>query len=764
MIDIRRALVPVIVLVCAGCVGNADVKQSDDPSVSQGEALTIERLFEDPDLSGPAPKNVKISPDGERVGFLRGSADNQLVLDLWSFDLASSDVRQLVASDDITGGVTVLSAEEEARRERQRTAALKGIVDYSFSPDGNAVLFPLNGDLYLYDLAARLTTELVKGEGAEIDPQFSPAGDAVAFVRDGDLYVVDVGSQRETRLTRRDSEDVTNGLAEFIAQEEMDRDTGYWWSPDGQRIAFLQVDESNVRIEERFEVLAETVNVVRQRYPATGTTNVDVRLGIVDVATGDTRWLDLGADTDIYVARVDWFPESDRLVVQRQSRNQQTLDLLDFDVQSGDATVLLTETSDTWIDLFDDLTFLPERQQFVWSSARNGYKHLYLYDYRGELIRQLTDGEWEVTGDRNQRALLHVDERTGRYLFMATKASPTERHLYEGNLRDERLSQPARVTRLAGWHDVEVSPNGQFFVDAFSAGDRPPSVAVHRSDGSLDGYIEENPLDSSHPYWRYLPRHASAQFGQLQSEDGQELHYYVRRPATATEANPAPAIVMVYGGPHGPRVKNIWGGFFEQVLVANGYVVFSVDNRGTDFRGTDFDRPIYRNMGDPEVRDQAVGARYLQSRPFVDSERVGVFGWSYGGYMTLMCMLKTPELYAAGVSGAPVTDWRLYDTHYTERYMGTPLDNEAGYLSGNVLPLAGRLSAPLLLMHGMADDNVLFTHTTALMKALQDEGKVFELMTYPGGKHGLLRIPEQGRHGYRTILDFFNRKLRPGGR
>ena len=599
------------------------------------------------------------------------------------------------------------------------------------------------------------------GEGAEIDPQFSPGGESVAFVREGDLYVVDVGTGTETRLTKRPSDNVTNGLAEFIAQEEMDRDTGFWWSPDGAQIAYLEVDESDVRVEERFEVLADSVNVVRQRYPATGTDNVRVRLGVVGLEDRETRWLDLGDNTDIYVARVDWFPESDRLAVQRQARNQQTLELLQFDVATGASSVLLTERSDTWIDLFDDLVFLPRRQQFIWSSARDGFKHLYLYDYDGSLVRQLTAGEWEVTGDRNRRALLHVDEQTGRYLFMATERSPVERHLYVGNLDESRVTGPVRITRESGWHDVEVAPNGQFYVDSYSAGEHPPAVSVHGSDGKQLGYIERNALDEQHPYWPYRSRHASAEYGTLAAEDGQTLHYYLRRPDRATAGTPAPAVVMVYGGPHGPRVKNVWGNLFEQVLVANGYVVFSLDNRGTDFRGTAFDRPIYLSMGEPEVRDQAAGVRHLQTLPFVDGDRIGVFGWSYGGYMTLMCLMKTPDLYAAGVSGAPVTDWKLYDTHYTERYMGTPSNNEAGYANGSVLPLVPRLKAPLLLLHGMADDNVLFTHSTALMKELQAHGKLFELMTYPGGKHGLLRIPEQGIHGYLTILDFFNRKLKP---
>lgn len=737
----------------AGAAENA----RDAEAMAAQQTLTLERLYGEPDLSGAQPRRVQFSPDGAAVTYLKGSEEDPNRYELWRYDRDSGRSQRILTAEQLGGADGALSEEEQARRERQRIAALTGIVDYQPGPLGRRLLVPLAGALHLHDLESRATQTLAPSGDAVIDPKFSPDGGWVAYVRNGDLYAIELAGREEKRLTTRPGDEVSNGLAEFIAQEEMDRDTGYWWSPDSRRIAFLQVDESAVRVEQRFEVQATSVDVVQQRYPATGTANVTYRLGVVDLETSEVTWLPLGESTDIYIPRVDWFPDGTALAVQRQSRDQQRLELLRFPVDGKDPVVLLAETGDTWVDIYDDLTFIDDGARFIWSSSRDGYKHLYLYRADGRMLRQLTAGPWEVTGERNERALLHVDGEGGWIYFMATRATPTERHLYRAALDAQRTSDPERLSGRPGWHTIRFAPDGESYVDVFSNVETPPSVTLHEPSGERIGDVEANALDDEHPYAPYRASHAATEFGTLEAEDGQTLHYSIKTPKT--RAGRRPVVIMVYGGPHGPRIKNQWGNLLDQVLVDRGYIVFSLDNRGTDFRGVDFDRPIYRNMGDAEVRDQAVGVAYLRTRPDVDPDRIGMFGWSYGGYMTLMCLTRTPDLYAAGVAGAPVTDWRLYDTHYTERYMSTPADNEDGYRRSNVLSHIEGLRAPLLLMHGMADDNVLFSHSTALMKALQDEGKLFELMTYPGAKHGLLRDPKEGLHAYRVILDFFDRRL-----
>ena len=720
--------------------------------------LEIERLYSAPDLDGPSPRGVRISPDSRRVTFLRGKETDPLQMDLWEYHIGDRQMRLLVDSTALVAGDEALSEEELARRERLRIVGQRGIVSYHFAPDGNRLLFPLNGDLFLYDLDGGKTRQLTDTQAGETDPKFSSTGRYVSFVRDQDLYTIDLESFEELRLTHDGGGLVRNGMAEFIAQEEMDRYTGYWWAPDDSAVAFLRVDESPVQVAERFEIYAEDFKVYEQRYPATGTPNVVVKLGVVAPDGRDLRWMDIGAETDIYVARVDWFPDSKFLAVQRQSRDQQVLDLLKVHAGSGESRVLLTETSDTWINLHNELAFLESQPRFIWSSERSGHAHLYLYDNDGELIRPLTSGDWDVAdGARARSALLHVDEDGGRIFVTGTLDSPMERNIYEVSLSGD--TKPRRISAEPGWHKADFADNGEFYVDSFNNTGTPPQLSLHRSDGSRIAFIEENRLDESHPYHPYLATRPSIEFGSLDAEDGQALYYRMLRPADFDAARRYPVVVYVYGGPMGQAVTNEWSVGFNEILARRGFIVFTIDNRGTGFRGTAFDAPLYRHIGKIEVADQMVGVEYLKSRDFVDPDRIGIWGWSYGGYMTLMSLFGQPDVFAAGVSGAPVTDWALYDTHYTERYLGTPQDNPEGYEASGVFPYADNLAAPLLLIHGMADDNVLFTNSTKLMKTLQDEGRPFDVMTYPGSKHGLTRVPATGQHAYAHILRFFRQHL-----
>ena len=720
--------------------------------------LEIERLFAAPDLDGPSPRGVKISPDSTRVTFMRGKETDPLQMDLWEYHFDDRQMRLLVDSTALVAGDEALSEEELARRERLRIVGQRGIVSYHFAPGGKRLLFPLNGDLFLYDLDSRGTRQLTDTESGETDPKFSSTGRFVSFIRDQDLFAIDLESFDEIRLTNDGGGLIRNGMAEFIAQEEMDRYTGYWWAPDDSAVAFIRVDESPVQVAERFEIYAEDFKVYEQRYPATGTPNAVMQLGVVGPDGKDLRWMDIGEEADIYLARVNWFPGSDSLAVQRQSRDQQTLELLKIDAQSGESRVLLTETSDTWINLHNELAFLESSPQFIWSSERSGHAHLYLYGNDGELVRPLTSGGWDVAdGARARSALLHVDEAGGRIFVTGTFDSPMERNIYEVSMSGD--AKPRRISEAPGWHAADFADSGEFYVDSFSGAGIPPQLSLHRSDGSRIAFIEENRLDETHPYFPYLDTRPSIEFGTLEANDGQALYYRMLKPADFDAGKRHPVVVYVYGGPMGQNVTNEWSVGFNEILARNGFIVFTVDNRGTGFRGKAFDAPLYHHLGEIEVEDQMVGVEYLKSLDFVDPDRIGIWGWSYGGYMTLMSLFKQPDVFAAGVSGAPVTDWTLYDTHYTERYLGTPQGNPDGYEASGVFPYAKDLSAPLLLIHGMADDNVLFTNSTKLMKALQDDGRSFDLMTYPGSKHGLTRVPASGQHVYSHILRFFQQHL-----
>jgi len=729
----------------------------------QAAELTIDRLFDAPALAGPSIVGLKISPDGERVTYLQGRPEDKDRLDLWAYDIREHRAQILVDSKVLAPAAEQLSDEERGRRERQRTAALSGILEYSFAPSGRALLFPLDGRLYYYDLAkhaGEALRQITHSEGFATDATISPRGRYVAYVRDQNLYAYELAGGTEKALTGDGGGPIKNGMAEFVAQEEMDRSTGYWWAPDDRHVAFARVDESPVKIVQRFEIAADNVSTFAQRYPAAGGANVLIRIGVADVSTGAITWIDLGPEKDIYLARVNWLPDGKSIAIQRQSRDQRRLDLIFANIATGESRVVLTETSRTWIELNDELTFLGKSAEFVWESARDGFQHLYLYGYDGHLKRQLTAGPWNVD-DFRARAIKGIDEKRRLIYFTATEKSPVERQLYRTSLDTQDPRAVSRVSREDGVHAVTMSRDTRVYVDNFTSSTQPPQVSLRAADGQLIAYLSENRLDQQHPDAPYLAENAIPEFGSLAAADGQALQYRLFKPAHFDSAKRYPAIVEVYGGPSVQRVLDNWtGNSFTQILTRAGYLVFQLDNRGSGFRGTAFQAPIHGRLGDIEVADQVLGARWLGSQPYVDPKRIGVWGWSYGGYMTLMLMFKAPEVFRAGVSGAPVTDWTLYDTHYTERYLGRPSDNAAGYEASSVLPYAKDLRGKLLIIHGMADDNVLFLNSTKLYRKLQDLGLPFDVMVYPGAKHGLIR-QHDGRHAYAMILRFFNENLRP---
>lgn len=718
---------------------------------ASAERLTVDRLVASPSLDGDKVAKLALAPDGSRVTFLKGKEEDFRRQDLWEYHLADRALRRLVDADTLTAD-TALSEVEKARRERQRITAT-GIVEYSWQPGGAGLLFPLGGDLYYLPLDGDLR-RLTDTDAFETDARFSPQGSYVSFIRDQNLFVIELATGVERQLTNDGGGVILNGMAEFVAQEEMRRNTGYWWSPDETRIAFTRVDESPVQLVDRYEVAADgSVTTVAQRYPFAGTDNVRIELGVVAVADAGVRWIDLGLDGDIYLARVDWLPDSLKLAFQRQSRDQKRLELIFADVTTGARRVVLTEDSDTWINLNDALHFLENSNQFLWASERSGFKHLYLYRRDGTLVSALTEGPWAIG------ALKGVDEAGGWVYFEGFADTPLEKHLYRVPLTGSTPAPPLRLTEQGGWHDTVVAGDGSLFIDTFSAEDTPPRVALRRADGRRIAWIVENPLDRRHPYHPFLDHHAPREYGAINTQDGVTLLYQLMRPANFDPQRKYPAVVSVYGGPLAQRVRKGWSVDFNQLLAQSGYVVFTLDNRGAANRGKAFEDVLYRAMGATEVEDQLLGVGFLKGLPFVDPERVGLYGWSYGGYMTLMCMAKAPGAYAAGVSIAPVTDWRLYDTHYTERYLGDPAAGPA-YDDSSVFSYVDGLTDPLLVIHGMADDNVFFDHTVRLAAELQERRQRFEMMTYPGKKHGI-RGADTRAHLWGQVLEFFDRHLKP---
>ncbi len=766
--------------------------------------LTLEDVARYPRPGTTVPRRVEFTPDGGALAYLH-SAAGTLVQQLWLYDIAWGERRAV-------GGASVgsaqsdeqLSIEEKLHRERARVREL-GVTDYQFAsaaPDGERVLLvPFAGALHVargasltrLDSTAGVLTRLdgtdgvltrLDGTEGALDGRLSPDGSRVAFVRGGELYAMPSdGSAPPRRLTSGAGDGVTNGLAEYVAQEEMGRREGYWWSPEGTRIAYVRADSGHIPLYPIVHQGAEPPSIEEHRYPFSGARNAMVRLGVVAVAGAEraadatapgtkqadhsialvgeraadrfaqdgeqqadgagpdgepvTTWMDLGADVDIYLTRVAWRPDG-VLTALIESRDQRTLRLLSFDPRSGAATTLLQERGEPWLNLGDELRFLASGE-LIWPSERSGFRHLYLRDAGGAL-RALTDGEWVVTG------LAAVDEQRRVAYLHGTRDGALERHLYAVPLDGGAVR---RVTAGAGTHDAVISSDFRHYVDTFSYLDGAPTVTLRNlEDGSLVAVLSGDAATAS-DHGLCAPELTS-----FRNRDGVELFAAVyASPATRASGLRAPLIVSVYGGPHAQQVRNSWDLTVDlraQYLAQQGFVVLKVDNRGSANRGLAFEAALARDMGHLEIEDQVDGVRFIAQRPYVDGTRVGIYGWSYGGYLTCMALLRAPAVFKAGVAGAPVTEWQGYDTFYTERYMGRPQDNETGYHTGSVLSHVEALRGKLLIIHGMVDENVHLRHTTRLIAALTAANRPYDLVLFPEERH----MPRDA-HG----LEYLERRL-----
>lgn len=738
----------------------AQAPSSSTPPTAPG-ALTPERAFASPGLSGPAARNVDVSPDGRWVTFLKPEPANQNKLDLWAAPVAGGEARLLVSGDTLEPPGQQLTEVEKNRRERQRVAALSGVIDYRWDEQGKRILIPAGGDLYTADAESGQVAKLATGGPGISDAKVSPLGRYASYVRDQNLYVIDFNDGKERAVTTEGKGPVSYGSAEFVAQEEMDRYTGYWWAPGDKAIAYARVDETPVDVLPRLEIGVEGAKVTEQRYPKAGRPNVLISLFVQGLEPGAKPvQVDLGTNPDIYLARVYWSADGRDLYVERESRDQQTLDLLRVNPETGAATAILSEHQTPWIDLNDDFYAL-KNGDFIWGSERTGDNHLYLYRRDGKLVRAITHGDWQVAGTASGAGahapgVVGVDEAKGVVYFMASKDTPIERQLYSASYRT--VSEPKAVTHGHGWWTATMPKSAKAFVGYYSDPATPPQTALYAPDGQRLRWIEQNALDASHPFYPYANRYLAPEFGVLKSEDGQDLHYILQKPVGFDPSRKYPAIVQVYGGPGVQQVTRAWRGTNEKLLLEAGYVLFQLDNRGSANRSMKFKGAIAGRLGSVEVDDQLVGLNHLRTLPFVQADKVGVMGWSYGGYMTLRLLTDPRTHFQAGASGAPPTDWREYDTHYTERFMGKPQDHEAAYDASAVVPRLNQLSGRLLLLQGMADDNVQFSNSIAVMAGLQAQATPFDLMLYPGQRHGIAGEPRMLQL-WRTYLQFFAREL-----
>ncbi|MEG3090819.1 S9 family peptidase [Sphingomonas sp. PB1R3] len=728
----------------------ASAMSADAPSAQgakQGE-LTLDRVFGSPDLSGSQPRGLRLSPDGTLLTSLRPRADERERLDLWARDTRTGEERMLVDSKKVGSGAE-LSEAEKMQRERARISGSKGIVAYDWAPDGKSILVPLDGDLYLAGLDGQVR-RLTNTPGGELNPIVSPKGGYVSFVRDQNLWAMPLGGGEARALTKEGGGTVHFGEAEFVAQEEMHRFTGYWWSPDERYIAVERFDDAPVKVAVRAAIGAAGTKVYEQRYPAAGTPNALVDLYVMKADGSGRVKVDLGTNPDIYLARVDWTPDGSAMLVQRESRDQKTLDMLRVDPKTGKSTILFTERSGdrSWLNLTDAYRPLKDGS-LIWRSERDGYGHL--YHFADGQWTQLTKGPWVVTN------LVGVDEAKGRLYFTGLKDDVLEQHLYAVD-----IAQPNVITRLTerGYtNSATMDSSASRFIVSRSSPSQPTQVYLADTAGKRLSWINENAIRAGHPYAPYLASHRETKFGTIKADDGTTLYWEMITPKLEPGKR-YPVFFQHYGGPGtGQQVTRGWQGALPQYLVDQGWIFFQIDNRGSYNRGKAFEDAIYHAMGTVEVADQLAGANYLKGLPFVDPARIATYGWSYGGYMSIKMLEKTPGVYAAAVSGAPVTDWQLYDTHYTERYLGDPRTDPQSYATSQAITDAAKIRDPLMLIHGMADDNVFLDNATAFAAEMQKTDTPFEMMLYPGQTH---RVggPGVSQHLWHTILNFLDRTVK----
>lgn len=613
---------------------------------------------------------------------------------------------------------------------------------FQWSTDGRKILAYLYRDIFLIDVAAKTWKQLTATKDAERDPRLSPDGKRVSFRRGSDLYVLDVASQRETRLTKDGTATLLNGQLDWVYPEELDLGTAHWWSPDSQSIAYLQFDISAIGVYPHADLLKLDTPSEPERYPKAGSANSLVRLGVVSAGGGKTRWL-AQTDKNSLFARVHWTPDARTVLLEKTNRVQNELALIGYEARTGKPRTILEEKDPHWINLHHIFRPLPDGQRFLWASERTGFRHLYVVSFADGAIKQLTSGDWEVT----DLSCVNATEA----FFLSTEASPLERQFYSVPLTG---GERKRITMKPGTHNIAMAPGCAVYLDSHSSLERAPHRTLHRANGDL---IEELVPMSTHVQDTYDLR--PTEIHQFKGPDNTLFYGRLIKPAGFEPGKKYPAVVMVYGGPHAQTVRDMWAGLtWDQVLAHKGFVIWQMDNRGSAGRGHAWEAKVARNFGQQELADQLTGLDYLTGLGFVDDKRVGMYGWSFGGYMTLFSLLNAPTRFAAGISGAPVTDWRLYDTIYTERYMGLPQENEVAYKKSSPVHSAASLQGKLLLVHNYGDDNVLFQNIFMMTNALQQAGKPFEMMVYPQKSHGVGGVAR--KHLLDTTTAFFERHLK----
>jgi dipeptidyl-peptidase 4 len=631
--------------------------------------------------------------------------------------------------------------------------------DYQFSADESKILIKTDeesiyrrstkANYYVYLIEKKRSFPLAdQSKGKQRLATFSPSGDMVAYVRDNNIFMMDINYREEVKITfDGEKNKIINGATDWVYEEEFGFDNGFYWSPKGDRIAYYKFNETKVK---EFQMAMYGDLYPEQytfKYPKAGEVNSVVSILIYDINAMVSKLVDTGKETDIYIPRIQWTQDNDRLCIMRMNRHQNHLEFLLTDLRKSQpfelgTTTIFSEKAETYIDINDNLTFLKDGKSFLWNSERDGYNHLYLFNMNGEVSIQLTSGEYDVID------FYGIDEDQGTVYFSSAAVSPLEKHVYVTNLKGKK---PSKLSDKPGHNEASFSDTFEYFINYHSDANTPYYITLQNKKGKLIRVLKDN-ADLNAKLKNY--NLSKKEFFTFQNSGGTTLNGWMIKPPSFDPSKKYPVYVAIYGGPGSNTVENNWGGrnyFWHQLLAQKGYIVTSVDPRGTMYRGRDFEHSTYLQLGKLETEDFIDFAKYLGTQTYIDKDRIGIQGWSYGGYMTSLAMTKGADYFKMGIAVAPVTNWRYYDSIYTERFMRTPKENASGYDDNSPINHVEKLKGPYLLVHGSADDNVHYQNTMEMISALVDANKQFDLFIYPNKNHGI--------YGGTTRLHLFNKML-----
>ncbi len=715
-------------------------------AIAQQKLLTIDDIY-DPikkvDFSGTTP-NIRWLKDGthyllasdiatpntprlQKVNAITGQATPFL------------DSQRMIAAFTNLGGIT----EQDARQLANRSS-------YHFNKAETAVLINWANDLFYYELGSTKALRVTNNPEREVGETFSPNGRMIAYVRDNNIHLFEINLATERRLTSDGSAKIFNGRLDWVYQEELygrGNFEAYWWSPDSTMLAYLRLDETPVREFTVVDHIPYHQSLEVTAYPKAGDPNPLVQLGVVNASGGATRWIDTYKyqPTDLLITRVSWTPDSRKVAYQAQNREQTFLDLNFGDARDGKSETAFREQTKGWVEVISNPHWMDDGA-FLWESERNGWRHLYHYGKDGKLIRQVTDGKWEL------RSFETIDEKNRTAYFTATEHSHIAPHGYRIRLDGTGLT---RLTAAEGSHKVLFNSTASHFVDFWSDVNTPTQTRLYNADGKQVRVIEENTVAALKQY-----KLGRTEFLQVKTRDGFVMEAMMIKPPDFDPRKKYPVLEFTYSGPHAPSVKNIWGAqayLWHQMMAQKGYIIWICDNRTASGKGAESEWPVYKNFGELELRDLEDGVAWLKSQPYVDGSRIGMWGWSYGGFMTSYALTHSKN-FKAGIAGGTVSDWRNYDSIYTERYMLTPQNNLEGYRKSSPVHAAKELHGKILLIHGLIDDNVHVQNTVQFAYELQRAGKPFELMLYPKSRHGVTD-PLLVKHMRTMMMEFLLENL-----